>query len=154
MEQNSFLDAVELHRDMVFRIALHQCGNPHDADDAVQEGFLRLYGEKKPFEGPEHLRRWLIRVTINLCRDMLRSPWRRRRVSLDALPPAFETPEQESLYQSVMALPEKYRTVLDLFYYEGFSVQEIAELLHVSVTSVTTRLSRARKLLKQQLTEV
>ena len=92
---------------------------------------------------------------MNYCRDVLKSPWRRRRVSLESLPelPAFQREEERVLYQTVMSLPEKYRTVLDLFYYEELSVREIAALLHIEVSAVTTRLSRARGKLKDALGE-
>ena len=131
MEQEFFDQAAQRWQDMVFRLALHQLGSYADADDAVQEVFLRLWRQKAPFESEEHLRRWLLRVTVNWCRDQLRSPWRRRRVDWDSLEnqPAFETPEQGELYEAVMSLPEKYRTVLDLFYYEELSVREIGEVL-------------------------
>ena len=155
MEQVHFTRAVERHQDMVYRVALHSLGTPQDADDAVQEVFLRLYQRAEPFDSPEHLRRWLLRVTLNYCRDVLKSPWRRRRVSLESLPelPAFQREEERVLYQTVMSLPEKYRTVLDLFYYEELSVREIAGLLHIEVSAVTTRLSRARGKLKDALGE-
>lgn len=156
MEQSEFQNAVGQYQDMVYRIALHQFGVSQDAEDAVQEVFLRLYTAEKPFDSGEHLRRWLIRVTINVCKDALKSPWRRRRVPLDAVPdqPVFDRPEERELYQAVMALPEKYRTVLDLFYYEELSTKEIAALLGLRQSAVTTRLSRARELLKKQLKEV
>ena len=110
MEQEFFDQAAQRWQDMVFRLALHQLGSYADADDAVQEVFLRLWRQKAPFESEEHLRRWLLRVTVNWCRDQLRSPWRRRRVDWDSLEnqPAFETPEQGELYEAVMSLPEKY----------------------------------------------
>lgn len=152
MEQESFDRAARRWQDMVFRLALHQLGSYADADDAVQEVFLRLWRQKAPFESEEHLRRWLLRGTVNWCRDQPRSPWRRRRVDWDSLEnqPAFETPEQGELYEAVMSLPEKYRTVLDLFYYEELSVREIGEVLGLSQSAVTTRLSRARKLLRER----
>lgn len=152
MEQESFDRAARRWQDMVFRLALHQLGSYADADDAVQEVFLRLWRQKAPFESEEHLRRWLLRVTVNWCRDQPRSPWRRRRVDWDSLEnqPAFETPEQGELYEAVMSLPEKYRTVLDLFYYEELSVREIGEVLGLSQSAVTTRLSRTRKLLRER----
>lgn len=156
MEKELFNSAARQYRDMVYRVALHALGSPQDAEDAVQEVFLRLYTEKKPFAGPEHLRRWLIRVTVNVCKDALKSPWRRRRVPLEELPetPVFDRPEQGALYREVMALPEKYRTVLYLFYYEELTVKEIGEILGLGTTAVTTRLHRARAKLKEQLTEV
>ncbi len=156
MEQSEFQAAVVQYQDMVYRIALHQFGVPQDAEDAVQEVFLHLYMEKKPFESGGHLRRWLIRVSINVCKDALKSPWRKRRVPMEAIPdqPVFDRPEERELYQAVMSLPEKYRTVLDLFYYEELSTKEIAALLGLRQSAVTTRLSRAREQLKEQLKEV
>ena len=156
MERTLFEHAAVRYQNMVYRIALHYFGNSQDAEDAVQEVFLRLYTAEKSFESPDHLRRWLIRVTVNVCRDVLRSPWRRRRVSLEELPeePVFDQPEQAALYREVMALPEKYRTVLNLFYYEELSVKEIGELLGLRTSAVTTRLHRARARLKEQLGEV
>lgn len=156
MEKTRFNSAARQYQDMVYRIALHAFGSPQDAEDAVQEVFLRLYTEEKPFEGPDHLRRWLIRVTVNVCRDALRSPWRKRRVFLEKLPetPVFDRPEQGELYREVMGLPEKYRTVLYLFYYEELTVKEIGEILGLRTSAVTTRLHRARAKLKEQLTEV
>lgn len=155
MERQAFMDAVAQHQDMVYRVALHWSGVPQDAEDAVQEVFLRLYTEEKPFDGPEHLRRWLIRVTVNFCKDTLKSPWRKRRVPMESIPePVFEQPEQRELYREVLALPEKYRTVLGLYYYEELSTKEIAALLNIRQTAVTTRLARGRELLKQRLKEV
>ena len=155
MDKASFTSAVERCQNTVYRTALHSLGSPQDADDAVQEVFLRLYRRKEPFDGEEHLRRWLLRVTVNYCRDVLKSPWRKRRVSLEDLPdtPVFDQPEQAALYREVMALPEKYRTVLNLFYYEELTAREIGELLGMETSTVTTRLSRARAELKSRLGE-
>lgn len=156
MDKTSFTAAVERYQDTVYRVALHVLASPQDADDAVQEVFLRLYTAQKPFQGEEHLRRWLLRVTVNYCRDVLRSPWRKRRASLEEVPPqpVFQQPEEEALYQAVMALPEIYRIVLVLYYYEELSAREIGALLNLETSAVTTRLSRARAKLKKQLGEV
>ncbi len=155
MDKARFTAAVERHQAMVYRMALHALGSSQDADDAVQEVFLRLFQYRGTFEGDEHLRRWLLRVAVNCCRDLLKSPWRKRRVSLESLPetPVFDQPEQAALYREVMALPEKYRTVLNLFYYEELSVREIGELLGVGDSTVTTRLARARRRLRERLGE-
>lgn len=155
MDKARFTAAAGRYQNMVYRTALHALGSPQDADDAVQEVFLRLFRYKESFEGEEHLRRWLLRVTVNYCRDVLKSPWRRRRVSWEEAPetPVFDRPRQAALYREVMALPEKYRTVLNLFYYEELSVREIGRLLGVGDSTVTTRLARARKRLKERLGE-
>lgn len=156
MERIEFEDAVRQYQDMVYRIAFQYFGNGADAEDITQDAFVKLYTWKEPFEGAEHLRRWLIRVTVNLCKDVLKSPWRKRRASMDALSdmPVFQEPEEDALYREVLRLPEKYRVVLELFYYEELSTKEIAEVLNVRRSAVTTRLFRARELLKQRLAEV
>ena len=155
MEIAAFTAAAEQYQDMIYRIALSHLGNYQDAEDAVQEVFLKLYRQKTPPAG-DSLRFWLIRVTINHCRDILRSPWRKRRVSLTELAgqqtgPVFDRMEQRELFDAVMALSEKYRTVLYLFYYEELSIREISELLKLSQSAVTTRLARARIKLKEEL---
>ena len=156
MDKASFTKAVTAYQDTVYRITLHSLGNPQDADDAVQEVFLRLFRQEAAFDGEEHLRRWLLRVAVNVCHDMRKSPWWRRRTTLNeaAELPVFDRPEESTLYETVMDLPEKYRVVLDLFYYEELSTGEIAEMLGLTQTAVTTRLSRARALLKERLGEV
>ena len=156
MEQRAFSQRAEQYKDMIFRIAWNYFGNPYDAEDMVQEVLLKLYLEKKPFEGEAHIRNWLIRVTLNLCRNTLRSPWRKRCIPLDEMrdEAAFERPEQEELFQTVMRMPAKDRTVLYLFYYEELSIREIAQVLRVKESTVTPRLSRARQRLRSELTEV
>ena len=155
MNKACFNDAARRYQNMVYRTALHALGSPQDAEDAVQEVFLRLFQYRGTFESEEHLRRWLLRrVTVNYCRDLMKSPWR-RRVALEELPetPVFDKPREAALYREVMALPEKYRTVLNLFYYEELSVREIGTLLGVEASTVTTRLARARKRLRERLGE-
>lgn len=155
MTETTFTAAAERHLDMVYRVALNWFRNPADAEDAAQTAMLKLWQADTEFADDEHLRRWLVRVTLNVCRDMARSPWRRRTVSLEDLPePAFSDEERRSVYREVMALPGKYRVPLYLYYYEGYSVAEIGELLRLNVSTVQTRLARARTKLKTTLTEV
>ncbi len=155
MDKQTFSAAVERHQNMVYRIALHCLASPPDAEDAVQEVFLRLFTYRKPFEGGEHLRRWLIRVTVNVCRDMLKRRRRRRLVSLEAAAavPVFDRTEDRDLDRAVLSLPESCRAVLDLYYYEELTTGEIAAALDLTVSAVTTRLSRARAALKEKLGE-
>ncbi len=154
MEKTAFVLLAERYRDMVYRIALNQLRSVQDAEDTVQEVLLKLYLRKEPFTDDTHAKHWLIRVTLNHCRSVWRSPWK-KQVSLEALTRtiSFATRRDSDLFLSVMALPEQYRTVLYLFYYEDLSVREIAELMDLSETAVTSRLSRARKRLKSDLTE-
>ena len=155
MEQSEFRALAQAHQDMVYRIALNFFRNPQDAEDVTQDVLLRLYLRQEPFDGPDHPRSWLIQVTLNRCRSLWRAPWRRRQVPLDELTASipFQGPEESGLFQAVMALPRRHRTVLYLFYYEDLSVAQIARLLRISTSAVTTRLSRARKALKQAWTE-
>ena len=155
MGQDGFRRLAEEYQGMVYRIALNFFRNIQDAEDATQEVMLKLYLRAASFDSREHARNWLIQVTLNYCRSVWRSPWR-QRVSLEELTAAipFSGPEDGELFQTVMSLPEKHRTVLYLFYYEDLSVREIAEVLKLSETAVTSRLSRARTVLKKQWTEV
>ena len=155
LEREEFLRLAGEYKDTVFRAALHALGSPYDADDIVQEALLKLLQRKEPFESEAHAKNWLIKVTLNLCKNVFRAPWR-KHTPLDAAYTAavFDDPGQGEVYAEVMALPEKYRTVLYLFYYEDYSVKEISKLLGVSETAVTTRLSRARQALKSELTEM
>ena len=155
MNEVLFLESANKYKQMVYRIAFNYLANPHDADDIVQDAFLKFYICKSPFQSDEHIRYWLIRVTINLCKNELRKPFRRNNIPFDELSASipFEHKEQSELFESVMSLPEKHRIVLYLFYYEGLSVKEIAGMLGLNESAVTSRLSRARKQLKLELTE-
>lgn len=155
MDKTVFRALAETYQSMVYRIALNFFRNIQDAEDATQEVMLKLYLRAKPFDSQNHARNWLIQVTLNHCRSVWRNPWR-QRVSLEELAASipFSHPEDGNLFQAVMELPEKHRTILYLFYYEDMSVREIAKVLNLSETAVTSRLSRARKALKDELTEV
>ena len=149
MTESTFTAATERHLDMVYRIALNWFRNPADAEDAAQTVMLKLWQSDTECADGEHLRRWLARVTLNVCKDMARSPWRRHTVSLEELrSPVFSDGERRAVYREVMALPGKYRVPLYLYYYEGYSVAEIGELLRLNASTVQTRLARARGKLK------
>lgn len=151
MEHDIFLSIAERYKDTVFRIALNYLGNTYDAEDIVQDVLMNLYIKNKHFESDDHAKYWLIRVTINKCKNLLKSSWKSKNINLDdiELSTDFERTDQEDLYKAVMELPEKYRTVLYLHYYEDFSVKLIAGMLKINVSAVTTRLSRAREQLKE-----
>ena len=154
MDKPSFEALALQYRDMIYRIALNQHRNIPDAEDTLQEVLLKLYLQKEPFDSDTHAKHWLIQVTLNQCRSLWRNPWK-KHVSLDELVKtvSFATREDSDLFLAVMSLPEIHRTVLYLFYYEDLSVKEIAQLLKLSTTTVTSRLFRARKQLKYDLTE-
>lgn len=154
MEQEIFLAMADKYKDTVYRIALNYFGNSYDAEDTVQDVLMKLYLSGKQFESDEHVRNWLIRVAINACKNAWKMPWRNRNVAFEELSSAtFDHPEQSDLFFAVMNLPKKYRIVLYLFYYEDYSVKEIAGMLNLKETAVTI-LSRSRNQLKQKLSEV
>lgn len=137
------------YKDAVYRLALSLTGSPADAEDVTQTVFLKLM-EKQPELEPGKERAWLLQVTANECRSLYRWLRRRSTVSLDeAL--AVAAPEYTPLLTHVMQQRLKDRAVLYLFYYEGFSTEEIGRMLHASQSAVTTRLHRARKTLKATL---
>lgn len=155
MEQQTFHALAEEYMDMVYRVACNSLGSSHDADDVTQEVFLRLLRSRTDFESGEHVKHWLLRVTINECKRLTRAPWRRHTVSLDALEGTLqcENPEQSELFKQVMALPSKYRVPLYLFYYEELSTDEIARIVKRSPSTVRTQLYRARQQLREILKE-
>ncbi len=154
-DREEYIHAVQKYSDMVYRIAIQSCGNHEDAEDIAQNVFLKLYLQKKPFREEEHRKRWLIRVTVNECHSLMRSPYRKRRSDLSDFtqePMAcFDDAEQSAIFDAVMDLPLKYRTVVYLYYYEEYQVKEIAEIIHVRETAIQTRLMRARKKMKEYL---
>lgn len=154
LTEREFTAAAEQYLDMAYRLALNACGSAADAEDAVQNAMLRLWRTDTAFEGGEHLRRWIIRVTLNECRRITGHPWRRRSVPLESCPePVLEDREKRALWEAVVALPEKYRVPLYLYYYEGYDVNEVGELLDLKPSTVQTRLARGRERLKKLLTE-
>lgn len=140
------------HENKLYRTALAITRNIPDAEDIVQEVFLRAYEKAPEFETEEHAKAWLTRVTINLCKSRLRSPWRKRTEPLLDSYPAAE-PEQHELLEQILALPPKYRTVIHLFYYEGYSIKDISGLTGQKESTVRSHLTRARQKLKSVLEE-
>ncbi len=136
--------------DMVFKLALSRTGNRHNAEDAAQEAFFRFTKEKKPFESEEHIKAWLIRVTVNCCKDITGSLWNKRVIPLDDNI-SFESEEYRGIYEAVCELPPKYRTVIHLFYYEDLPIAKISEYLKLKESTVKVRLMRGRKLLGKKL---
>lgn len=147
---------VERYHQNLFAVAFNVCKNREDAEEVVQDAFIQYHLKKLDFQSEEHIRAWLIRVTINKAKNAARTFWRRHRTSLEDTMAAltFDDQESERLFEAVIALPQKYRIVVHLFYYEDYSVHEMAELLSLSESNVKTRLSRARAMLRDTLKEV
>lgn len=148
-------EAFRRYGDRVFSAAFSVCQNREDADDVVQDTFIKYYTRNEDYIDDSHLKAWLLRVAINRAKDITGAFWRRNRVSWEEYMEQLEfvQPEDKSLFQAVMELPEKYRLVIHLFYYEEYSIAEIAALLRSTQGTVKARLSRGRTLLKSMLTE-
>ena len=148
-------DAFRRYGDAVFRAAFSVCRSAADADDVVQDTFLKFHTMGLDYMSEAHLKAWLLRVAMNRAKDLTRSHRRRNEVSWETLRDtlAFPEPEDKNLFDAVMRLPERYRAVIHLFYYEEYSIDEIADILHRRTGTVKSQLSRARALLKTMLTE-
>ncbi len=148
-------ELVALYQNNLFAVAFNVCKNAQDAEDIVQDTFLQYYTMKKEFDSEQHIRAWLIRVAINKAKNANRAFWRCNKLSLEDYMETltFETQQSENLFETVMKLPEKYRIVIHLFYYEDYAVREIADILKLSEGNVKVRLSRGRCLLKKALKE-
>lgn len=151
MNREHIAELFKKYGDDVFRLAFSYLGNRQDAEDVCQSVFLKLTdGRHRP--EPDREKAWLLTCTANECRSLFRSFWRRNVGELsDALPaPDMGTGEREVL-DAVMALGPKYRAVVHLYCFEGYSQGEIADILGISRTAVQTRLSRAREMLKKEV---
>ena len=143
------------HVDTVYRVCFMLLKNAADAEDAVQTVFIKLLQSNKPFKDHEHEKAWLIRTARNHCLNLLSHWWRRKRVSMDGLPELAAPHEDhlKELWELVLNLPAKYKTVVYLFYYEGYSTKEIARILEMKETTVRSQLFTARKWLKIEMEE-
>lgn len=147
-------DVVRRYADMVYRLALLNMKNKYEAEDAFQEVFLKLYKNMYKIKDEEHLKAWLIRVTVNQCRSMAVSAWNKHTVSLEMTGEMVEGSEHEDyseVYEAVRELPEKYREVIYLYYYEELQIKEIAKFLKRREATIKTQLARGRKLLNERL---
>ena len=157
MQKENYEKAVSNYAEDIYRMAFSMVQAKEDAEDILQNVFMKLLLYQKEFHDSDHLRRWLIRVAINECNSLWTSSWR-KKVELKDFSErdmtgneSFHNSEYEDLYTAMRTLPPKLRIVIHLFYYEEYSTREIASLLHILEATVRTRLSRARKLLKIQL---
>lgn len=155
MNREDYICAVNQYSDMVYRIAYNDCRSVEDAEDVMQNVFLKLYQCQKEFADEEYKKRWLIRVTMNECHSLFRSPWKRGRQEWEQTEMenhlVWQDSEQSEVFDAVMGLSEKYRRVVYLYYYEGYQAKEISDILQIRETTVQTRLMRAREQLRKVL---
>ena len=143
-------EVVREHENKLFRAAVAIVGSQAEAEDIVQNVFVKLWEKQPNFESLAHQTAWLITVTVNLCKSRLRSHWWKKTVPLLLTHPA-QNDEQHEVMEAIFALTPKYRTVIHLFYYEGYSTAEIATITKQKETTVRQQLTRARRLLKDFL---
>ena len=151
MQKETYIkEIIDNYSDMVYKVALTRCGTVENAEDVFQNVFMKLSEKIPKFKSEEHKKAWLIRVTINFSKNMNTSAWNKRVVTLDENI-EFETKEESDVYSVVCELPPNYRTVIYLFYYEGYKVEEIAKLMSTTSGTIKTWLYRARDILKTKL---
>ena len=149
-------DLLDKYSDMVLRIAYTYLKNRADAEDIVQDVYLRIIDKKPSFNDESHEKSWLIRATINMCKNKVNMFWNKNKCSIDdvqefAVSDKYNT--DTSVFQAVMALGEKYRVVVYMYYYEGYSTPEIADVIGKNETTIRSLLHRARNKLKDMLKE-
>ena len=154
MLKEEFTVFAEKYMDTIYRVAYSWLKNSHDANDVTQDVLIQLFRTDKEFESDSHLKNWLIRVTVNQCKMVFRSPWNRMEdVETYAETLGFEDENHMDLFNAVMKLDKKYRVPLMLFYYEGYSTAEVASIIGIPEKTVSTRLFRAKTQLKKYLKE-
>lgn len=152
--EEEFKEVYEQHFSMIYRISLLYLRNTEEAEDIVQEVFLKLLDKERNFNSEEHRKSWLIEVTKNACKDINKNFWKSRRVDIKSLPELTNEKKDPDLYyvlEELLLLPDKYKIVLYLFYYEDYYVKDISKILHRKESTIQTQLSRGRKLLKKKL---
>lgn len=136
------------YKTMIYQLAISYTGNMADSEDIVQESFIRLYYHAPLFDTVEDEKHWILRVTINLCKNYSKSFWNRNKVSMDELEHLFSTKEEISVMGEIIQLPEKYKTVIVLHYISGYKIKEISSLLGIGESAIKMRLQRGKERLK------
>ncbi|MDD2362838.1 MAG: sigma-70 family RNA polymerase sigma factor [Oscillospiraceae bacterium] len=143
--------ALHKYSNMVRRICFMYLHNREDVEDVFQEVFLKLLQSNITFQSEEHEKAWLCRITINKCKDVSKSFWRKNTESIEDKEIPFEDREESGVLQAVLSLPKRFKEVVYLFYYEGYTAKEIAKILNQKENTVYSNLHRARELLKHEL---
>lgn len=141
---------INRYSNSLFKVALSYTKDNATAEDVLQDVLIKYMTETIAFNGEEHKKAWLLRVTINECKKLFRSVWNTRKVPLEDIY-TFEDPQKHEVFYAVMGLPVNYRIIIHLYYYEELSVKEISDILKLNENTITSRLYRGRKLLKKVL---
>lgn len=152
---HEYTNVMKKYAEILYRVAYNLTQSDQDAQDIIQIVFYKLLTKNPRFDSEEHRKRWLIRVTINESKNLLKSYWYKNTCAMDGTNEQiiFETKEDTDLYFAVMELPPSSRIVIHLYYYEGYSMEEISKILRITESGVRVRLTRARRALKQKLEE-
>ena len=150
MDETTIEQLVQRYGGTVYRLAYAQTRSRHDADDIFQEVFLRVAQHRPVFDSDAHAKAWLLRVTLNCLKSHWRAAWRRHDVPLDERIP-FPAPEERALDDALRQLAPKYRAAVHLYYYEGYSAEEIARMTGKKPSTIRTQLTRARAQLREIL---
>lgn len=145
--------AIEEYSDMVRRICFVHLKNYYDVEDVFQEVFLKYVLRVEPFDSKTHEKAWMVRVTVNACKDNLKNFFRKKVTSIETLEiePTYTNDESREVLEAVLKLPSKYKDVVYLYYYEGYTAVEIAEILERKENTIYTWLSRAKEQLRNVL---
>ena len=151
--EQEVITAIETYSDMILRLCMVYLKNESDTEDIFQTVFLRYALYEKPFENAEHEKAWLIKVTANACKNLIKDAFRTRTVSLERLPESVPDIDLEryAVIEAVLSLPKQYRDVIYLHYYEGYTAPEIASILRRNLNTVYTHLNRGKNLLRDAL---
>lgn len=155
MDSQDYTKAVDTYADSVYRVAFSYTYLKADAEDVLQNVFLKLFQAKKHFNSEEHLKQWLIRVTVNECHNLHRSSWK-KNISFEEIEKSVQAslPDDNiDLHNALLKLPGDYRIIIHMYYYEGYKTKEIAKILHLKEATVRTKLARGRERLKELLKE-
>lgn len=152
---DEIIDIYNRHVNMIYKICLMYLKNISDAEDAVQNIFLKLISGNHEFEDSEHEKAWLIVTSQNHCKNILKNWWRKKRTDINAIlePSYVEEYPHDDIWEKVTSLPNKYKMVIYLYYYEGYSTDEISKILDIKSSTIRTQLCTARKKLKMILEE-
>ncbi|GFP75229.1 RNA polymerase sigma factor [Clostridium fungisolvens] len=150
-DSDYYCKKIETHGNTVYKICRLYLKENADIEDVFQKVFLKLIEKKPYFKNQEHERAWFIKVTANTCKDFLKSYWNKNTVSINDIDSVTEGIELSEVFEAVFSLEHKYKIVIYMYYYEGYSISEISNILKVNEATIRTQLKRAREKLKNKL---
>lgn len=148
---NAFSKKYSIYGKMLFRIAMVHLGNKEDAEEVMQDAFCKLLYNLPEFNDDEHEKAWLIKITVNLCKDRLRSVWHKRVIKMEAIEEVYEDHFDSDVMKEILKLPVNYKAVIYLFYVEDYSIKQISEILQKKESAIKMRLHRGREILRIEL---